>query len=40
MGDYRGSGPQWRSWEAEFTDRELEENWSSIVSHAKKKGWL
>jgi len=41
MGDYRGgSGPQWRSWEAEFTDRELEENWQSIVSHAKKKGML
>ena len=39
-GDYKNSGPQWKSWEVEFTDRELEENWMAIVSHAKKKGWL
>ena len=40
MGDYRGSGPVYKSWRAEFTDRELEENWMAIISHAKKKGWL
>lgn len=40
MGDYKGSGPRWKCWEAEFTDRELKENWASIVSQAKKKGWL
>ncbi len=40
MGDYRGSGPRWKCWEAEFTDRELRENWQSILSFAKKKGML
>lgn len=39
-GDYRGSGPQWGSWDAEFTDRELRENWQAILNHAKKKEML
>ena len=40
MGDYRGSGPAFKCWEAEFTQRELDENWQSIVNFAKKKGML
>jgi hypothetical protein len=40
MGDYKGSGPRWKSWRAEFTDRELKENWQAILSQARKKGML
>lgn len=39
-GDYKGSGPQYRVYEAEFGDMELEENWSMIVNHARHKGWV
>lgn len=40
MGDWRGSGPQWKGWEAEFTDRELEENWSMVLNEARRRKWL
>jgi len=40
MGDYRGSGPQWKSWDVEFTSRELKENWDSILNFAKKEKML
>lgn len=34
MGDYKGSGPQYRHWEYRFTKSELRENWLMIESHA------
>ena len=40
MGDYKGSGPLWKTWRAEFTDRELKENWDQIKNFAKKKGMI
>lgn len=40
MGDYRGSGPLYRSYLFSFTQREIDDNWSMLVNHAKSKGWL
>jgi hypothetical protein len=40
MGDYRGSGPAIRRYEFDFTKRELKENWSAMVNHARSRGWL
>ena len=40
MGDYRGSGPQYKVYELYFTQREVDEHWEGIVNHAKWKGWL
>lgn len=40
VGDYRGSGPLYRSYLFCFTDQEIEENWSMLVNHAKARGWL
>jgi len=40
-GDYKfKKGPVTKCWEAEFSDRELKDNWSMLTNHAKKKGWL
>ncbi len=40
-GDYRdGFVPTSRAWEFEFTARELEENWTMILNHARAKGLL
>lgn len=39
-GDYRDSGPQPRMLECKFTQRELDDNWSMIRNHAKRRGWL
>jgi len=35
MGDYKGSGPQYRVWEARFSDDELAENWAMIRTRAR-----
>jgi hypothetical protein len=40
MGDYKGSGPCAKTYEAVFSQKEMDNNWSMIVSHAKTKGWL
>lgn len=32
-GDYRGSGPQSKKVEVEYTQRELDENWQMILNH-------
>lgn len=39
-GDYTSYVPQLRAWQADFTARELEENWVMIRNHARAKGWL
>lgn len=39
-GDYRGSGPLYKSYLFSFTEREIDENWSMLTNHAKMKGWL
>lgn len=39
-GDYRGSGPLYRSYLFSFTQLELNENWAMLVNHAKNRGWL
>ena len=33
MGDYRGSGPQYECYRIEFSEQELIENWTMILSH-------
>lgn len=40
MGDYRGSGPLYRSYLITFTDREIDENWQMLKNHALSRGWL
>ena len=39
-GDWRPPIPQTRSIRLEFTDRELDERWFMVRSHAQRKGWL
>ncbi len=42
-GDYRfgkGSGPEMLAWDLEFSARELRDNWSMLLNHAKSKGML
>lgn len=39
-GNWRESGPRWKGWDAEFTKRELQENWQFIRNHAQSRGWL
>jgi hypothetical protein len=39
-GDYRGSGPLYRSYLFSFTQREVNENWAMLINHAKLRGWL
>lgn len=39
-GDWRPPIPCVRAVRLEFTDRELSENWSMLVGHARRKGWL
>jgi len=36
MGDYKGSGPQYRIARIRFTSAELEDNWKMIVQHKEK----
>lgn len=40
MGDYRGSGPLYKSYIFSFTQREINENWAMLVNHAKARNWL
>lgn len=40
VGDWKTITPQCRVREFTFTDRELEENWSMLTGHARRKGWL
>lgn len=40
MGDYKFSGPQYRVYLIEYTDQELQANWTLLVDHAKALGWL
>ena len=35
MGDYKGSGPQYKPWLITFTPEELVENWQMITNHAE-----
>lgn len=39
-GDWRPPVPCVKSVRLEFTDREIQENWSMCVEHAKRRGWL
>ena len=34
-GDYRDSGPQYREWRGQFSERDLLENWAMIVSNSE-----
>jgi hypothetical protein len=38
MGDYRGSGPQYKVYEAEFTQQEIDALWQMVVREAKSLG--
>lgn len=40
MGDYKGSGPQYKVWMVEWEDYEIAEAWDSIVNHARYRGWV
>ncbi len=40
MGDYKGSGPQYKEFEVSFTQEEIDKNWEMIIGYAKRKGWL
>jgi hypothetical protein len=39
-GTWRPPTPCVKSVRLEFTDRELQENWSMITGHAERRGWL
>jgi hypothetical protein len=40
MGDYKGSGPQYKVWMIEWEQYEIDEAWESIVNHARYRGWI
>jgi hypothetical protein len=40
MGDYRNSGPQVKRWDMEFSQREIDDNWSMLMAAAKTFGLL
>ena len=39
-GDWRPPIPCVKSVRLEFSDRELHENWSMLVNHSRRRGWL
>jgi hypothetical protein len=39
-GDYRPTVPKPQGYSIEFTQRELEENFSMVIQHARSRGWL
>lgn len=40
VGDWQGSGPQFKALDFEFTEAELAQNWSMLCRHAVAKGWM
>ncbi len=40
MGDYKGSGPQYKEFLVTFTQEDIDGNWEMVKAHAKRKGWL
>lgn len=40
MGDYAGSGPVYNVWDIRWSREEIEENWESLLNHARYRGWL
>ncbi len=40
VGDWKGSGPQVKAWQFEFTEREIDETWQMVTNHARSKGWI
>jgi hypothetical protein len=41
MGDYKqGPRPEFRQFDFQWEQKELDDNWKMIVNHAKKRGWL
>ena len=39
-GNYKQSGPLYRSYLFSYTKREIEENWLMLKNHARLRGWL
>lgn len=39
-GNYAPPAPMTRAWDCRFTEREMQDNWSMITGHARKRGWL
>lgn len=40
-GNYRDKfGPQYKEFTLDFTQSEIDVNWSMLINHAKRKGWL
>jgi hypothetical protein len=39
-GDWKGTGPQYKGFLIEFTQLEIDENWSMITNHARSKKWI
>lgn len=39
-GDYKGSGPIYRVYMIQWDQWEIDENWDSILCHAKYRGWV
>lgn len=40
VGDWKGSGPQVRAWQFEFTQQEIDETWQMVTNSARAKGWI
>lgn len=39
-GNYRGHQPEYRVWNIDFTEEELDQNWRMLKKHARDKGLL
>ncbi len=39
-GDYKGSGPQYRVFQLDWSQAEIDENWAMLTNHARRKGWI
>lgn len=40
MGDWKGTGPEFRGYHIKFTEMEIRENWEMISGHARRMGWI